>query len=442
MSLRARFLAYLVAVHLLMAVVAAFVVAWERWYLVAVEAAIVTSFLAGLALVRRFFASLEFVRESAQLLEDSDFMSRVREVSQPDVDRLIQVYNRMVDALRGERVQLQEQQHFLSLVLRESPGGIVVLDFDRRVTLANPAAERLLQVEPGAAVGVTLEALGRAVAAELAALRPGERRVLAIWGGRRVRALHGTFLDRGFRRSFYLLEELTDELRQSEKAAYEKVIRMLSHEVNNTVGASNSLLKSCLTYADQLDAGDRQDFEHAMAVVIARTEQLSAFMASFAEVVRLPPPRLAPEDPAALVDRLLGLVRAQATARGIALVRAGAASAGPVEMDRGQIEQALLNVIKNGLEAIGRDGTLTARVIERGGRARIEIEDSGRGLSEEVRAHLFTPFFSTKEGGQGIGLTMVQEILDAHGFPFSLEGPPGGPTVFTVHLAPRAPTVR
>jgi nitrogen fixation/metabolism regulation signal transduction histidine kinase len=130
-----------------------------------------------------------------------------------------------------------------------------------------------------------------------------------------VRVLHGTFLDRGFRRSFYLLEELTDELRHSEKTAYEKLIRMLSHEVNNTVGASNSLLNSCLTYGVQLTPHDRADFEHALGVVIARTEQLSAFMASFADVVRLPSPQLALVDPAALVDGLLGLIRADAASR-------------------------------------------------------------------------------------------------------------------------------
>ena len=169
--------------------------------------------------------------------------------------------------------------------------------------------------------------------------------MLAVWGGRRVRALHGTFLDRGFRRSFFLLEELTDELRHSEKAAYEKLIRMLSHEVNNTVGATNSLLNSCLTYGVQLDPHDRADFEHALGVVIARTEQLSAFMASFADVVRLPAPQLAPVDPAALVDGLLALIRAQADQRRIAVVRQGLAIGWtPVRLDRGQIEQALLNV--------------------------------------------------------------------------------------------------
>jgi len=72
----------------------------------------------------------------------------------------------------------------------------------------------------------------------------------------------------------------------------------------------------------------------------------------------------------------------------------------------------------------------------------IEIEDTGPGLSDEVRTHLFTPFFSTKDGGQGIGLTMVQEILAGHGFPFALEGPPGGPTTFTVMLTPGAPSAR
>jgi two-component system nitrogen regulation sensor histidine kinase NtrY len=441
-SLRARFVLYLVAVHALMGLVAAFVIARDRWWLIVVEAVILVSFLGGLALVRRFLQSIEFVRESAQLLEDSDFMSRVREVSQPDLDRLIQVFNRMVDALRGERVQLQEQQHFLSLVLRESPAGIIVLDFDGRVRLANPAAERLLQVEAGRITGTSLGALDRPIAADLLSLAAGERRVLSVWGGRRVRALHGTFLDRGFRRSFYLMEELTEELRHSEKAAYEKLVRMLSHEVNNTVGASNSLLKSCLTYAGQLRADDRADYEHALGVVIARTEQLSAFMGSFAEVVRLPPPRLTPVDPAEVVDGLLGLVRADASSRRIVVRRTGPTQVGVVLLDRGQIEQALLNVIKNAMEAIGVDGTLTVRVATDRGVPVIEIEDSGPGLSDEVRAHLFTPFFSTKEHGQGIGLTMVQEILSGHGFPFALDGPPGGPTVFTVRLSSHAPSAR
>jgi len=431
-TLRAKFVLYLVLVHGLLAWAAVWLIHTNAWWLFAAEAVFIASFSTGLFLIHRFFASLDFIRESAQLLEDSDLMSRYREVGQPGIDRLVRVYNRMVDSLRDERVRLQEQQQFLARVLRESPGGILVLDFDGRVEMANPAALRLLQSDAAGANGRSLGELDRPLTSDLVALAEGQSRVLALWGGRRVRAAHGTFLDRGFRRSFYLLEELTEELRQSEKAAYEKLIRMLSHEVNNTVGASNSLLNSCLSYASQLRTEDRTDFEHAIGVVIGRTAELNTFMRSFADVVRLPPPRRQMVAPEALVDDLRRLVGAECAKRNITLRREVDADGVTVSMDRSQIEQALLNVAKNGIEAIGSGGTLTVRLTRRDGRRVLEVEDTGPGIPADVRDQLFTPFFSTKDGGQGIGLTLVQEILANHGFGYALDGPSGGPTRFTI----------
>jgi two-component system nitrogen regulation sensor histidine kinase NtrY len=431
-TLRAKFVLYLVLVHGLLAWAAVWLIHTNAWWLFAAEAVFIASFSTGLFLIHRFFASLDFIRESAQLLEDSDLMSRYREVGQPGIDRLVRVYNRMVDSLRDERVRLQEQQQFLARVLRESPGGILVLDFDGRVEMANPAALRLLQSDAAGVNGRSLGELDRPLASDLTALAEGQSRVLALWGGRRVRAAHGTFLDRGFRRSFYLLEELTEELRQSEKAAYEKLIRMLSHEVNNTVGASNSLLNSCLSYASQLRTDDRTDFEHAIGVVIGRTAELNTFMRSFADVVRLPPPRRQMVAPEALVDDLTRLVGAECAKRNITLRREVEADGATVSMDRSQIEQALLNVAKNGIEAIGSAGTLTIRLTRRDGRRVLEVEDTGPGIPADVRDQLFTPFFSTKEGGQGIGLTLVQEILANHQFGYALDAPTGGPTRFTI----------
>ncbi len=434
MTLRAKFVLYLVVVHSLMAWAAVWLIRTNPWWLFAAEAVFIASFSSGLYLIHRFFASLDFIRDSAQLLEDSDLMSRYREVGQPGIDRLVRVYNRMVDSLRDERVRLQEQQQFLARVLRESPGGILVLDFDGRVEMANPAALRLLQSDAAGVNGRSLGELDRPLTWDLAALSEGQSRVLALWGGRRVRAAHGTFLDRGFRRSFYLLEELTEELRQSEKAAYEKLIRMLSHEVNNTVGASNSLLNSCLSYASQLRTEDRTDFEHAIGVVIGRTAELNTFMRSFADVVRLPPPRRQMVAPEALVDDLTRLIGAECAKRNITLQREVEPDGVSVSMDRSQIGQALLNVAKNGIEAIGSGGTLTVRLTRRDGRRVLEVEDTGPGIPADVRDQLFTPFFSTKEGGQGIGLTLVQEILANHQFGYALDGPSGGPTRFTIAL--------
>src|SRR6187399_2986041 len=247
-------------------------------------------------------------------------MSRYREVGQPGIDRLVRVYNRMVDSLRDERVRLQEQQQFLARVLRESPGGILVLDFDGRIEMANPAALRLLQSDAAGVNGRSLAELDRPLTSDLVGLPQGQSRVLALWGGRRVRAAHGTFLDRGFRRSFYLLEELTEELRQSEKAAYEKLIRMLSHEVNNTVAASNSLLTSCLVFAEQLPGESRTDLDGALRVVMNRTAQLGAFMKAFADVVRLPEPRPGPCDLHDLLSHLSRLMAAEAERRRVAIV--------------------------------------------------------------------------------------------------------------------------
>jgi nitrogen fixation/metabolism regulation signal transduction histidine kinase len=433
-SLRARFVLYLVAVHGLMAGLAAWLIRSNRLWLLAVEVVFLVSFVTGLLLIRRFVATLDFVGDSAQLLEDSDLMSRFRQVGQPAIDRLIRVYNRMLDSLRNERVRLEEQQQFLARVLRESPGGIVVLDFDGRVEMANPAARRLLGAAVGELDGQRLSAVDRPLTASLSEIEPGRTRVVPVWGGRRVRASHGTFLDRGFRRSFYLLEELTEELRQSEKAAYEKLIRMLSHEVNNTVGASNSLLNSCLAYSRQLAPEDRADFEHAIGVIIGRTVQLNTFMRSFADVVRLPPPRPQAVGLAELVDDLIRLVGPICAARRIALEREVSPDLPPVSVDRTQIEQALLNIAKNGIEAVGEGGVLTVRAVRREGGVVLEIEDSGPGIPPDVREQLFTPFFSTKEGGQGIGLTLVHEILSNHQLAFALDGPPGGPTRFTIGL--------
>jgi two-component system, NtrC family, nitrogen regulation sensor histidine kinase NtrY len=434
MSLRFKFILYLIIVHLLFAGVAAFLLRRQRIWLLAVEAVSVLSLGLGLKLIRDLFGTLELINAGAQFLQDSDFTARFREVGQPELDRLVRVYNRMVDHLREERTRLQEQHYFLDKILTASPSGIITLDFDGRLAMANPSAERLLQAQGDALYGRRLDELPSPLAAALGGLGVGESAVIPVLGRRRVKCQKSQFLDRGFARHFFLLEELTEELRQSEKAAYQKLIRLMSHEVNNTVGSANSLLHSCLHYSGQLAAEDRQDFETALKVVIGRTDQLNAFMRSFADVVRLPPPNPQPGDLISLLEEIALLLRPECVRREITWRWEIADRLRPVALDRGQLEQAFVNVLKNAIEAIGQRGVITIRAGLQGGRRFLTVEDTGGGISPAVKAHLFTPFFSTKEHGQGIGLTLVQEILDQHGFEFSLEGPGGGPTQFTVYL--------
>ena len=432
MSLRRRAIVYLVVLHLIFAALAVYLFLDNRFWLFAIEAVFVASLAVGLRLAREAYVHLGLPSEGARLIRDQEFTSRFLPVGQPEVDELIGIYNSMVDHLRAERVRVAEQHQFLSQVLHVSPSGVVLLDFDGRVSSLNPAAERLLDTTAAAAVGRRLEAFGSPLADALASLGPGDARLVGMLGARRLKCHHGTFVDRGFPRSFLLIEELTEELRQFERAAYEKLIRVMSHEVNNTVAASNSLLHSSLAYAGDLAEANRHDFEHAIGIVIERTGQLGSFMRRFADVFRLPPPLRQTSDVLPLLQGIVRLLAAGERARRVQWAWNVERASFPVNIDRGQMEQALLNILKNAVEAIDGEGTVTIRLTTSGGRTLLTIDDSGPGISAEAQSNLFTPFFSTKPHGQGIGLTLVQEILTAHGFDYGLERTAQGTTRFTV----------
>lgn len=435
MSLRAKFIAYLIAIHVPFAVLAVVALAEYRILLPVVEILFVASLVYGVVLVRSLFSAIDRVRDGARFIAEGDFTSRFREIGHADVDSLIEIYNLMADNLRAERTRTQEQNFFLERLLAASPFGVLIFDFDGRITSANPGAERLLQLPAERLVGQRLADLDHPNGAALAGLGAGDARVVLLNGARRVKCERAEFMDRGFPRSFMLLAELTDELRQSEKAAYEKLIRMMSHEVNNTVAAAGSILHSCLAFRDRLEGEERDDFVTGLEAVIGRSEQLNAFMRSFADVVRLPDPKVSPCDLAPVVDHVLALMRAEAERRGVAVQFVSDAGLPSVEVDRIQIEQVLVNVVKNALEAMDEGGVLTVRLEHRDGVAVAIVEDTGPGIPDDVRDLLFTPFFTTKENGQGIGLTVIQEILTRHGFEYSLECPPGGPTCFTIVFA-------
>jgi two-component system nitrogen regulation sensor histidine kinase NtrY len=436
-SLRLKYTLYLVAIHVVFGVVVLLLLGDRRVWILAVEGATILSLAIGLRLVRSLFVPLAMVRSGADLLKDRDFTTRILEVGQPELDPLIRVYNRMAEHLREERVRSEEQEHFLQKIIAASPSGILALDVEGRVSMANPAVEGLLGRTHAEMLGRRLADLDTPFVEELDAVREGQARLVRLQGRRRVRCRALTFMDRGFARRFLLLEELTEELHRSEKAAYGKLIRMMSHEVNNTAGAVQSLLESCLNYAGQVEPADRDDFARALGVAISRTGSLNRFMQEYAEVVRLPAPHLSPCDLGTLLERIEVLLHADCAARGIAWRWDLEPNVPPQRIDAAQMEQALINVCKNAIEAIGRNGTVTVGLHRENGHARITVTDTGGGVPAAVEEYLFTPFYTSKANGQGIGLTLVQEILLGHGCDFALENVDGGAR-FTV-VMPAAP---
>lgn len=431
-SLRAKIVAYLVAIHLVLGVLSYFVLREHRLWLLAIEGLFVLSIALGWKLLRDFFVPLDLIRTGAELMSERDFTSHFREVGQPEMDALIRIYNQMTDRLRDERLKLQEQHYLLERLLSASPAGILTLDFDGRVSSVNPSVRGLLQVGDEDVAGSPLAGMGP-LGETLASVPVGESRVISH-GPRRLKVSRAEFFDRGFPRSFLVVEELTEELRASEKAAYGKLIRMMSHEVNNSVGPVSSLLDSFRGYGEALSEEDRRDFAGAIDVAVARMQRLSAFMNGFAEVVRLPEPDRRPCDLRRLLEEILLLLRPEMERRRIRCEWDASEPVPRVELDRNQVEQVLVNILKNAMESIGQDGRIGLRLVPDDGRPLLAVSDTGPGIPEDVLPFLFTPFFSTKRDGRGLGLTLVREILAAHGARFGLENRPGGGAEFRIRF--------
>jgi nitrogen fixation/metabolism regulation signal transduction histidine kinase len=433
-SLRNKFIFYLVLIHLLVAGIAVYLLVRNPIWLIAIEVAFVVSLSIGIWLVVGLFGAIDRLNAGAEFIKDGDFNSRFREIGHPDMDRLIKIYNQMADHLREERIRLREHHYLMESILKVSPSGIITLDFNGRIAIVNPAAEKMLQSSSEGLLGKRLAELETPFGIALAGLAPEESKVVSLWGGRKVKCFRVEFMDRGFRRSFIAIEELTEELRQTEKSAYEKLIRIMSHEVNNSTGAVNSLLHSCLHYADQIRADDRKDFETAVGVAINRTGQLNSFMRSFADVVRLPPPKPVRCNLTELLQQLAVLMRQESAKRNVKWEWTIAEDPEWIVMDRIQMEQVFVNIFKNSLEAVDRGGVITVAIGRKDGRVYTSIEDTGHGMTEETQSNLFVPFFSTKPNGQGIGLTLVKEILTQHHFDYAVESRAGGPTRFFIYF--------
>jgi nitrogen fixation/metabolism regulation signal transduction histidine kinase len=196
------------------------------------------------------------------------------------------------------------------------------------------------------------------------------------------------------------------------------------------------VLDSLLFYRGQLAEPDAGDFATAIVAVKRRNVSLGEFIDRFTKVVRMPPPEPRPTDIKAVVDDILWLNREQCNSRGIALGWHRCDAIGPLALDAQLIEQALLNIVKNAIEAIEAagqaQGAIRLELADEGRRVRLSVIDSGGLLATGPTRPLFTPFFSTRKGGQGIGLMFVREVLQRHGCAYALAPGDAGETRFDI----------
>ncbi|MDE5682835.1 MAG: PAS domain-containing protein [Muribaculaceae bacterium] len=374
------------------------------------EAVLGVVLISLILLYRSVISPMGALDRGINLLKAQDFASRLSHVDYAPADRIVDTFNSMMMQLRSERLRVREQNQFLDLLVDASPMGIIVLGFDGTVSSANPAAVQLL-ASPDLK-GRRLADIPGELAAAIAALRHNQSETVRLGDTRMFRCSRLSLLDSGHQRPFILIESLTEELLEAERSSYGKLIRTIVHEVNNTLAGVLPLIDTCA-----MISGD-EAMEDAACSCTERCNALSAFIGNFADVVKIGQPDRKDIDINEFLLTLRPFLESLASGRGVELKYSLDAEMAPVSVDTVQFEQVVVNIVKNAIESIGTDGTV--EIVTDAASHTLTIADNGAGISPEAAGKLFSPFFSTKKSGQGIGLTLSAEILRAHRFDFSL----------------------
>jgi len=363
---------------------------------------------------------------TATSYRDGDFSTSLHWQGKDELGDLVSAHNDLGAALRDERLTLVQRELLLDTMVQHTPVAMLLGDPVGRIVYGNLAARRLLNG------GSRLEGL---LLAGLLETAPAPLREAVERGGDGLFTIGADEEDeevyhlarRGFRlngrsHELLLIRHLTAELRRQEVRTWKKVIRVISHELNNSLGPVASLAQSG---GELVRRGQVDRLEQVFATIEERANHLDGFIRGYAQFAKLPAPRVEDVSWADFLERLRSQID-------FALEAPPAEWSG--RFDPGQLEQALLNLVKNAHESGSPPGAIEVRVRRLPGWVRVEVSDRGSGMPEATLASALVPFYSTKRTGTGLGLALAREIAEAHGGRIALANRDGGGLVVTITL--------
>lgn len=367
---------------------------------------------------RRAVYPLNTLSNLLEALREGDYSLRGSRAHRGDaIGEVVIEINTLSQTLRDQRHRVEETSALLTKVIGATDIAIFTFDSGRRLRLVNPAGERLLARRAENLLGRTADELG---IADCLALEDAQIRKRAFPGGSgRFEVRRARFREGGVPHELLVVADLSRALREEERAAWQRLLRVLGHELNNSLTPIRSMTATLAKLLGQQPPPPdwRDDVSGGLAVIGDRAEALTRFMAGYTALARLPPPNKREIEIGELVRRVARLEQR------VEVVLAAAAPL-PVRADPDQLEQALINLTKNAADAtLPLHGGVRVRWQRDDGTARIEIEDDGPGIGSTE--NLFIPFYTTKPGGSGIGLVLARQIAEAHGGMLTLENRAG-----------------
>ncbi|MGH8198391.1 MAG: sensor histidine kinase [Steroidobacteraceae bacterium] len=367
-------------------------------------------------------ATVEPMRSIANLLEalrGGDYAIRGRHAKKGDaLGDIVLESNRLGATLRSQRFEALEASALLNKVLAEIDVAVLAFDGDDRIRLANRAAGELLRRHPDALIGRSAGETGFEALLE----GPDVSNESHVFPGRagRWQIMRETFREAGRQFRLLVVTDLSQALREEERHAWRRLIRVIWHELNNSLAPIKSVIE---TSRDALAAGspdeaEREDLAHNLALVAERAESLRRFLSRYSELARMPEPTIADCNVALLLRQVAAV---QPPGR----VQHAAAESLNLRGDADQLQQALINLVRNAVEATPEGADPVQLRALRGKESVVfEVEDNGPGVANPD--NLFVPFFTTKPGGSGIGLVLARQVAEAHGGTLSLRNRSNG----------------
>ena len=381
-----------------------------RWSLLV----LITAFAAGgaLAVRTRVVHPLQSLANMLEALREGDYSLRGRRVDPEDaLGEVMLEVNTLSRTLYDQRLEALEAGVLLGKIITEVDIAVFAFDPERRLRLVNRAGEALLGARDAALRGKSAVELG--VAGLLAARSGGIVSHVFPGGAGRWEIRRRSFREGGRPHELLVISDLSRALRDEERQAWRRLVRVIGHELNSSLAPIKSMAGTLRKLIEREPAPpDWRDDAHAgLAIIHDRSESLGRFMGAYARLARLPAPARRRVDFAPLVRHAASLHGERVTVEGGPDVR--------LHVDADQIEQVLINLIKNAVEAVGHSGCVRVRWRKSDTSVLAEVEDEGPGLARTD--NLWVPFFTTKPGGSGIGLVLSREIVENHGGSISLE---------------------
>ncbi len=370
----------------------------------------------ALWLRRRLTQPLQTTANLVEAIRYGDYSLRGRRARRGDVlgEVLIEI-NQLGEALGRERISAVEASALVQAILAEIDTAVFAFDQSGVLRIVNRAGADLMARSAESLQGRSAGELGLA---ELLGAAPDNLVTTAPWQfpgrGGRFEIHQRAFRQGGVSHKLIVVTDVSRALRDEERVAWQKLIRVLGHEINNSLTPIKSLAQTLRgSLIDGVNALPTDDVDASLQIIVERADNLARFVASYSQLARLPGPVLAPIELQGLLAKIVGVP----DCRSVQLLKSEPLIAA---IDSGQITQAITNLVRNACEAVASTGgAVTLSLSEEAGFARIDVIDDGEGVANP--ANLFVPFFTTKARGSGIGLALSRQIVDGHGGRLQLE---------------------